>query len=223
MSRVPVLPLRDVVILPYTVMPLIVGRPGSLAAVDAAMANNGVVFLVAQKNAEVEDPAAGDLFRVGVVARIVQVARQPNETARILIEGLSRARVSRFAHTAGLMTAAFDDPEDTTEDTVDLKVLARRAVSDFEEYVSLHRRIPTEIISLVQAADSIDRQAYGIAAHLGIRHEARQRLLECETLASLLQALHDIIEAEIEVLRLERKLDDEVRGSLVQNQREFYL
>jgi ATP-dependent Lon protease len=223
MSRVPVLPLRDVVIFPHTVMPLIVGRPGSLAAVDAAMANNGVVFLVAQKNAEVEDPAAGDLFRVGVVARIVQVARQPNETARILIEGLSRAKVSRFAHTGGLMTAAFDDPDDTAEDTVDLQVLARRAVADFEEYVSLHRRIPTEIIALVQAADSIDRQAYGIAAHLAIRHETRQRLLERDTLSTLLQELHEIIEAEVEVLRLERKLDDEVRGSLVQNQREFYL
>jgi ATP-dependent Lon protease len=222
-NRLPVLPLRDVVIYPYTVMPLIVGRAGSLAAVEAAMSAHGALFLVSQRNAEVEDPAANDLYRVGVVGRVVQVSRQPNGTARILIEGISRARVSKFARGGGTLRAVFDDPEETIEPAVDLQPMARRALAEFEEYVALHRRIPTEVVSMIQSAESVERQAYGIAAHLAVRHEVRQRLLETESTAELLSSLHDVIAAEIEVLRLERKLDEEVRGSLVQNQREFYL
>src|SRR5215207_9310021 len=102
-NRLPVLPLRDVVIYPHTAMPLIVGRPGSLAAIDAAMSAQGALFLVAQKRADVEDPAAADLYRVGVVGRIVQVVRQPNGTARILVEGMSRARVERYTRAGAVM------------------------------------------------------------------------------------------------------------------------
>jgi ATP-dependent Lon protease len=221
-NRLPVLPLRDVVIYPNTVMPLIVGRPGSLAAIEAAMGAHGALFLVAQKSAEVEDPAAADLYRVGVVGRIVQVARQPNGTARILVEGISRARVDKYTRSGAVMRASFEDPEPVDE-TEDVRPMARRAVAGFEEYVALHRRIPPEVVTMVQSAESAERQAYGIAAHLTVRHEVRQRLLDCETVAALLRELHEVITAEIEVLRLERKLDDEVRGSLVQNQREFYL
>src|SRR3954468_19386185 len=221
-NRLPVLPLRDVVIYPHTVMPLIVGRPGSLAAIEAAMTAQGALFLVSQKSAEVEDPAAGDLFRVGVVGRIVQVVRQPNGTARILVEGISRARVERYTRAGAVMRAVFDDVEPVDE-TEDLRPMARRALAGFEEYVSLHRRIPPEVVSMVQSAETAERQAYGIAAHLAVRHEVRQRLLDAESTAELLRELHEVITAEIEVLRLERKLDDEVRGSLVQNQREFYL
>jgi ATP-dependent Lon protease len=221
-NRLPVLPLRDVVIYPHTVMPLIVGRPGSLAAIEAAMSAQGSLFLVAQKSAEVEDPSAADLYRVGVVGRIVQVARQPNGTARILVEGLSRARVDKYARAGVVMRAVFEDV-DAPDESEDVVPLARRAITGFEEYVGLHRRIPPEVISMVQSADTPERQAYGIAAHLGVRHEVRQRLLDAESTGDLLRELHEVISAEIEVLRLERKLDEEVRGSLVQNQREFYL
>ena len=221
-NRLPVLPLRDVVIYPHTAMPLIVGRPGSLAAIEAAMSAQGALFLVSQKRADVEDPAAADLYRVGVVGRIVQVARQPNGTARILVEGITRVRVDRYARSGGIMRAVFEDVE-AVEEAEDLRPMARRAVANFEEYVSLHRRIPPEVVSMVQSADSAERQAFGIAAHLGIRHEVRQRLLDAETVTDLLRELNEVIAGEIEVLRLERKLDDEVRGSLVQNQREFYL
>jgi len=222
--RLPVLPLRDVVFYPHVVMPLIVGRAGSLAAIESAMSSHGALMLVAQRNADVEDPSAADLYRVGVVARIAQVTKQPNGTARVLVEGVARTRVTRYTHAGGVMRAVFADAADQPEtDATDVRAIARRAVADFEEYVTLHRRIPSEVVAMVQAADSPERQAYGIAAHLAVRHETRQRLLEAETLPDLFRELHEVITAEIEVLRLERKLDDEVRGSLVQNQREFYL
>src|SRR3954466_13793940 len=222
--RLPVLPLRDVVIYPHVMMPLIVGRAASLAAIENAMTTHGALFLVAQRNADVEDPAAADLYRVGVVARVAQVNKQPNGTARILVEGMARTRVTRFVRSGGIMRAVFADESDSPRvDDTDVRAIARRAVADFEEYVTLHRRIPSEVVAMVQAADSPERQAYGIAAHLAVRHETRQRLLEAEALPDLFRELHEVISAEIEVLRLERKLDDEVRGSLVQNQREFYL
>jgi ATP-dependent Lon protease len=205
-------------------MPLLVGRPASLAAIEAAAGEDGILFLVSQRSADLEEPAAGDLNRVGVVARIVQATRQANGTARILVEGMSRAKVTRYVPASGFLRAALSDevaPE--PEDPAELNVVARRVLALFEEYVALHRRIPNEVVALVQGADSVARQAYGIAAHLAVRVEARQSLLEAPSVPQLLESLSQVLGAEIELLRLERKLDEEVRGSLFQNQREFYL
>jgi ATP-dependent Lon protease len=216
--------LRDVVVFPYVAMPLLVGRQASLNAIEAAAADGGTLFLVAQKSADTEEPAASDLHRVGVVARIVQATRQANGTARILVEGVRRARVTRYIPAAGYLRAAFDDDAgDETNDPEALQVLSRRVLALFEEYVSLHRRIPNEVVALVQSADTLARQAYGIAAHLAVRVEVRQTLLEAPTVPALLDALNQLLVSESELLRLERKLDEEVRGSLFQNQREFYL
>ena len=222
--RPAVLPLRDVVVFPNVAMPLLVGRPASLAAIEAAAAESGLLFLVAQRSADTEEPAAGDLHRVGVLARIVQASRQANGTARILIEGVGRARVTRYVPAAGYLRASLaEDPEVTIEDPEALQVRVRRVLALFEEYVSLHRRIPNEVVALVQGADSVERQAYGIAAHLAVRVDVRQTLLEAPNVAALIESLAQVLAGEIELLRLERKLDEEVRGSLFQNQREFYL
>ena len=224
LRRPAVLPLRDVVVFPNVAMPLLVGRPGSLAAIEAAAADNGLLFLVAQRSADTEEPAAGDLHRVGVLARIVQATRQANGTARILIEGVARARVTRYVPATGYLRAALaEEPDASAEDQGALQVRARRVLALFEEYVSLHRRIPNEVVALVQSADTIERQAYGIAAHLAVRVEVRQALLEAPSIPALVESLGQVLAGEIELLRLERKLDEEVRGSLFQNQREFYL
>jgi ATP-dependent Lon protease len=232
-SRVAVLPLRDVVVYPYVVMPLMVGRAASIAAVNDAAAewhtfgsptnSYATLFLVAQKNPDVEEPGAGELHRVGVVARVLQITKLSNGHARILVEGIARARVTRYTPHATLLRATLvQDPSDDAL-PLELQPLARRVMSLFEEYVGLHRRIPAEVISLVQSAESLPRQAYGIAAHLAVRLELRQRLLEARSMPALLGLLSEVLASEVELLRLERKLDDEVRGSLFQNQREFYL
>jgi ATP-dependent Lon protease len=222
--RLAVLPLRDVVVFPYVAMPLLVGRQASLGAIEAAATENGMLFLVSQRSADTEEPAAGDLHRVGVVARIVQATRQANGTARILVEGLGRARVTRYVPASGHLRATLaDEPELEVEDPEALNVLTRRVLTLFEEYVSLHRRIPNEVVALIQGADSVARQAYGIAAHLAVRVDIRQTLLEAPNIPDLLEAISQVLVNETELLRLERKLDEEVRGSLFQNQREFYL
>jgi len=223
-ERLPVLPLRDVVLFPYVVMPLIIGRSQSLAAVDAAAGDGNVVLLVAQRNADQQDPAAADLFRIGVVARLMQVVRLPNGTTKILVEGIARARVTRYATSAGTLRATIA-PEPFVDESApaDQSALGRRVLSLFEEYVSLHRRIPAEVVTLVQATASEERQACAVAAHLAVRHDVRQTLLEAPDLPALLSQLAQLLAAEIEILRLERKIEDDVRGSLFQNQREFYL
>jgi len=223
-ERLPVLPLRDVVLFPYVVMPLIIGRSQSLAAVDAAAGDGNVVLLVAQRNADQQDPAAADLFRIGVVARLMQVVRLPNGTTKILVEGIARARVTRYATSAGTLRATIA-PEPFVDESApaDQSALGRRVLSLFEEYVSLHRRIPAEVVTLVQATASEERQACAVSAHLAVRHDVRQTLLEAPDLPALLSQLAQLLAAEIEILRLERKIEDDVRGSLFQNQREFYL
>ena len=223
-DRLPVLPLRDVVVFPYAVMPLLVGRHGSLAAVDEAVGSSGgMILLVAQRRGDVQEPVAADLERVGVAARVLQATKLPGGTTKVLIDGIARARVTRYAPSGGHLRAAVElMPNDVTGDA-DAPVVARRAVSLFEEYVALHRRVPAEVVALVQAAESIAKQAFGIASHLGVKVEARQRLLASPTFPDFLRGLADLLASEIDLLRLERKLEDDVRGSLYQNQREFYL
>jgi ATP-dependent Lon protease len=224
-DRLAVLALRDVVIFPHVSMPLLVGRPASLSAVDSAMAEDRYILLVTQRSGDTDEPAAADLYRGGVVARIAQLARAPSGAAKILVEGLARVRVTRYVPTGDHLRAQFVAIEEqTSPDEIDeVEALARRVVSLFEEYVSLHRRIPPEVVTLVQGADSTARQAFGIAAHLSVRVETRQALLETSSLLALFRMLAEVLRSEIELLRLERKIDDEVRGSLFQNQREFYL
>jgi ATP-dependent Lon protease len=224
-DRLAVLALRDVVIFPHVTMPLLVGRPASLAAVDSAMAEDRYLLLVTQRSGDTDEPNAAELYRAGVVARIAQLSRAPSGAAKILVEGLARVRVSRYVsmgeHLRAQVTPVSDEP--SLDETDQVEALARRVVPLFEEYVSLHRRIPPEVVTLVQGADSTARQAFGIAAHLSVRVETRQALLETTSLLALFRMLADVLAAEIELLRLERKIDDEVRGSLFQNQREFYL
>jgi ATP-dependent Lon protease len=222
-DRVPVFPLRDVVVFPYVVMPLLVGRPGSLAAIEAAAESDKLILLVAQRSAETQEPVAADLFRTGVLGRVLQLVRLPNGTTKVLVEGIARAKVTRYALSGGYLRATIQPHPLPPGDAESAATVARRTVGAFEDYVGLHRRIAAEVVAIVQGTESVERQAYAVAAHLTVRHETRQRLLESESLEVLWRALGDLLAQETEILRLERKIDDDVRGSLFQNQREFYL
>ena len=223
-SKIPVLPLRDVVVFPYVVMPLLVGRAASLAALEAANASDNLVLLVAQRDPETQEPAAADLYRVGVIARVRQLSRLGTGTVRVLVEGIVRARVTRYLPSAECLRAVVEPMAPLSlEGEDEAAAHLRRALSLFEEYVAVHRRLPAELVTLIQGADSPTRQTFGIAAHLGTRIERRQGLLESGDFPTLLRTLGETLTSEIDLLKLERKIDDDVRGSLFQNQREFYL
>ncbi|MEO8946202.1 MAG: endopeptidase La [Gemmatimonadaceae bacterium] len=224
----PVLALRDVVFFPNVIMPLLIGRKTSLSAIDEAALGGGEVFLVAQRDATEEDPGGPDLFRTGVIASVIQLSRLPNGSSKVLLEGRERARVTRFVRSrrsAPLRAVVRAEPlvASHQEDARLTDATARRAVALFEEYVELQRRIPGEVVALVQSAPTPERQAYGIAAHVPAALEVRQRILESATLEDAFGALTVLLSGEIEVLRIERKLDDDTRGAMYQTQREFYL
>src|SRR5471032_2563746 len=223
-DKLPVLPLRDLVVFPYVVMPLLVGRAASLAALEIANASDHLVFLVAQRDADTSEPGASDLYRVGVVARVRQLSRMGTGTMKVLVEGVTRARVTRYVPSAETLRAVVEPMSPLTLDgNGDAEAHLRRAMSLFEEYVAVHRRLPAELVTLIQGAESPTRQAFGIAAHIGSRLERRQSLLESADFPALLRTLGETLSSEVDLLKLERKIDDDVRGSLFQNQREFYL
>ena len=190
-NRLPVLPLRDVVFFPYIVMPLLVGRSGSVAAVDAAArAENAsadgegqYLLAVTQRHAEADDPAAADLYRVGVVVRVLQRTPLANGAIKLLLEGVARAPVSRYAKSGGVLRATLASSAAASDDgATQATALSRRVMSQFEEYVALQRRIPGEVVSIIQNAQTPARRALAIAAHLSVAPSARQKLLEAETL-----------------------------------------
>jgi ATP-dependent Lon protease len=216
-------------------MPLLIGREGSLAAVNAAMDASREVLLITQVSADVNAPAGADLYRVGVRARIQQASRNGNGTMRILIDGLERILVTRFSARKGqpleaqykpypmqrTRPARGADKQKAANDRVQAEV--RHALALFDEYAGMQKRLPAEIVGLLQGLDDSERIAYGIAAHLQVTIEQRQQLLESPTLPHLALNLIELIGGEIELLKLERKIDEQVRGTLFQSQREFFL
>ena len=223
-DRLAVLTLRDVVVYPHVSMPLLVGRAASLAAIEEAVAGDHRLLLVAQKDGQVDEPLAADLFRVGTVARVAQLVRQGNGTARVLFEGIERARVTRYTGGGAALRAVIRPfPLSGGDRGADAEAGLRRVTTLFDEYVALHRRIPGEVAALVAAATTAERQLYTVVAHLAVRLDVRQRLLEQDSVSALAAAIGDVLSGEVELLRLEQKIDSDVRGSLFQNQREFYL
>ena len=210
-------------------MPLLIGREGSLAAVSAATDGTQELLLVTQRDADVHSPGASDLHRVGVRARLQQVTRLAGGSTKILVEAVSRVSVQRYTSSRGsalLEARVTPMPLRPTTKSVlrdQAQATLRHALTMFEEYASLQRRLPPEVVGLLQALDDEQRIAFGIAAHLQVPIEQRQRLLEAPTLADLSSQLVTVLGGELELLKLEKKLDEQVRGSLFQNQRDFYL
>lgn len=226
---------------PHVAMPLLIGRDASLAAVTAALEGNREILLVTQRNADVNVPAASDLYRIGVRARVQQASRVSNGTTKILVDGMERVKVLRFTSTSALARTKGAKAGTLLEARVEAlpfkrgrgtsgpqgsettHARIRHALSLFEEYTGLQRRLPPEVVGLLQGLDDEERIAFGIAAHLQIPIEQRQALLGAASLSELSGQLVNILGAELELLKLERKIDEQVRGSLFQNQREFFL
>lgn len=214
-------------------MPLLIGREASVAAVDAALDGTRELLLVAQRSADINVPAPADLYRVGVRARVQQVTRGTNGTTKILVDAIERVRlvrptVARATVQHGPRLEARYEPMPFTRAPKQAQVDStrariRHALNLFEEYTALQRRLPPEIVGVLQAIEQEDRLAFGIAAHLHVPVEQRQALLAAESLDDLATQLVNLLAAELELLKLERRIDEQVRGSLFQNQRDFFL
>jgi ATP-dependent Lon protease len=222
-SRLPVLPLRDIVIFPHMIYPLLVGRQFTVSALQEAMIFDKQIFLCAQKLPEIEIPGQSDLYQMGVVARILQVMKLPNGTIKVLVEGLIRARIKTFNKTGGFYMVRLQIMTPDQLKDQETEALSRRIIELFSEYVHLNRRIPEEVLYSISSIDDYQRLADTIAAHILLKMETKQQILELESVKQQMVELSEVLRAEIEILKIERKIDGTVRESLSQNQKEFYL
>ncbi|MEZ5357492.1 MAG: endopeptidase La [Candidatus Zixiibacteriota bacterium] len=223
-NQLPLIPLRDVVIFPYMIYPLLIGRQMTVNALQEAMVRDKIVFLVTQKDPATDNPNKADLYSVGVVARILQVMKLPNGTIKVLIEGLFRARMLSMKKSGGYHTSRIHviEPERNINDS-ETEALARRVMDLFTDYVQRNRRIPNEIVSQLSGFTDHRRLADTISAHLVQKNEQKQKILESENIKGQLYNLIDLLTSEIEILKIEQRIDGSVRDSLSRSQREYYL
>ncbi|MFP4183017.1 MAG: endopeptidase La [Halorhodospira sp.] len=223
--QAPVLPLRDVVVYPHMVIPLFVGRERSIHALESAMENDKRIFLVAQHSAEVDDPGADDLYGFGAVASILQMLKLPDGTVKVLVEGAERARLVELMDSGEYLSAHLVTVPETepAEEDREVEVLARSATNLFEQYVKLNKKIPPEILSSLSGIEEPGRLADTIAAHMALKVEEKQKVLEMEGPRERLEHLMGLIEGEIDILQIEKRIRGRVKQQMEKSQREYYL
>jgi ATP-dependent Lon protease len=222
-DSMPVLPLRDVVIYPGMITPLLVGRPRSLAALDEAMKGERLLLVVTQRQMNVDDPEPEDLYSLGTVVKILQLMRLVEGTMRILVEGVSRGEIARFHKSRKYLRAQVHAVSGASLASNQMEALVRSVSSQFTEYVQLNKRIPDEVLRSVLPIEDPDRLADSIASHIIAKIESKQPLLEAVDLPERYRLLGTILAEELEILRLEKKIEGEVRSQVQKNQKEFYL
>ena len=222
-DRIPVLPLRDVVVYPHMVIPLFVGRERSIVALDRAMNADKRILLVAQKKAELDDPQPDDLYEVGTLATILQLLKLPDGTVKVLVEGGERASIGSIAvgdHFAADVTVL---PEEDRHDEREIDVLVRSIIAQFEQYVKLNKKVPPEILTSLSGIDEPGRLADTVAAHMSLKLSEKQRILEIQDIKTRLEQILGIIEGEIDVLQIEKRIRGRVKQQMEKSQREYYL
>ena len=222
-ERIPLLPLRDVVVFPHTVIPLFVGRKSSVNAITEAMGRKKYIFLLTQKDEKIEDPSYDDLHRVGTVATILQMLKLPDGTIKVLIEGIKRAKVKDFFDAKDYNEVQLEELNIVAEDSQEESAMTRLALESFEEYVKLNKKIPEEVFKVLQEVKDNERFTDVIIANLNLDIEEKQRLLETEKTKDRLERVLGVIQSEIELLDTEKKIQSRVRKQMESNQRDYYL
>lgn len=222
-ARLPVLPLRDIIVFPHMVVPLFVGRQKSIKALEEAVAGKKTVFLVTQKDAKVNDPVAEDLYPVGTIGNVVQLLRLPDGTVKVLVEGKKRGRVVRHFGQADCFWAEIEEIEEHSERKTEVESLMGTINATFENYVRLNKKIPPEMIMSVSSIDDPAHLADAIIAHLGVKLEDKQNLLETFDPAERLEKVLGFMRSEIEILEVERRIRNRVKKQMEKTQKEYYL
>ena len=222
---VPVLPLRDVVVYPYMVIPLFVGREKSIQALDAAMADNKQILLVAQRSADIDDPKPSDLYEVGTLASILQLLKLPDGTVKVLVEGSERAQLNRFVEGEGGYLGAEIEPavEEMELPEREMEVLMRSATDLFDQYVKLNKKVPPEVLTSLASIDEPSRLADTMAAHMALKLDEKQHVLEMGSVRERLEHLMALMEGENDILQMEKRIRGRVKRQMEKNQREYYL
>ena len=221
--ELPLLPLRDVVVFPHMVIPLFVGRPKSIKALELAMESGKQIMLVAQKSATKDDPDAEDLYRIGCLANILQMLKLPDGTVKVLVEGTQRARIEALdMHSAVFMATVHLLNQSGSEDH-EIEAMRRAVVGQFDQFVKLNKKIPPEILSSITGIEDAGRLADTITAHLPLKIEQKQEILEMDRVRERIERLLSQLESEIDILQVEKRIRGRVKRQMEKSQREYYL
>lgn len=219
----PVLPLRDVVVYPHMVIPLFVGREKSIRCLEAAMEQDKKVLLVAQKDASTDDPGADDVYQVGTVANVLQMLKLPDGTVKVLVEGAQRAQLEQLREEDGYFVAEAQYLATQALDEREQEVLVRSAITQFEGYIKLNKKIPPEVLTSLSAIEDAARLADTMAAHMPLKLEDKQKVLEIVEVSERLEYLMAMMESEMDLLQVERRIRARVKKQMEKSQREYYL
>ena len=219
----PVLPLRDVVVFPYMVMPLFVGRAKSISALEEAMNDNKQLLLVSQKQADLEEPKIDDLFDVGTIANIIQLLKLPDGTVKVLVEGQQRAKITNIEESEKGFSAKISLIETTYGDAKELDVVKSAVLSEFENYLALNKKIPADVLNALQRIEDTDRLSDTMAAHLPVSVRHKQNVLELADVQARLEYLLGMMESEADILQVEKRIRGRVKKQMEKSQRNYYL
>ncbi len=222
-ASIPVLPLRDVVVYPHMVIPLFVGRDKSIVALDRAMKSGKRILLVAQQKPDLDDPQPEDLYDVGTLATILQLLKLPDDTVTVLVEGGDRASIDQLVVTDHFSAEVTLLTENDRHDEREIDVMVRSIISQFEQYVKLNKKVPPEILTSLSGIDEPGRLADTVAAHMALKLSEKQRVLEIQDVKERLEQILGIIESEIELLQIEKRIRGRVKRQMEKSQREYYL
>src|SRR3989344_3535850 len=220
---VPLLPLREVIIFPHMVVPLFVGREKSIAALEAAIQHKLDLFLCAQKDASVVNPKQGDIYKVGTLGTIVQLVKLPDNTVKVLVEGKRRAIIRDFVPNDQFIQVEVQELVEPQQDAVKLEALLRGIKAVFENYVKFNKRIPPEVVMNIASIEEPSRLADVIVAHLTLKLEEKQKVLDLVDPSERLEKILGLMQGEIEILQVERKIRSRVKKQMEKNQKEYYL
>ncbi len=219
----PVLPLRDIVVFPHMIVPLFVGRDKSVRALEEVMASDKQILLVTQKDATMDDPAPDDLYAVGVVGAILQLLKLPDGTIKVLVEGGARTLIDDISDAGDYLSASYRPMPEAANDERELDAVARSLVQKFESYVKLNKKLPPEVMVSVAAVDEVDKLADTIAAHLNLKVEDKQELLEMAGVMDRLERLYGLMENEMELMQVDKRIRSRVKRQMEKSQRDYYL
>jgi ATP-dependent Lon protease len=219
----PVLPLRDIVVFPYMIVPLFVGREKSIAALEEVMRSDKQILLVAQKNASDDEPAADGIYRMGTLASVLQLLKLPDGTVKVLVEGTRRASIKRYTENESYFEAEIERVPESIGAEDEIEALARSVVSQFESYVKLNKKISPEVLGTASQIEDYSKLSDTIASHLAIKIAEKQQILEITSVSERLERVFTLMESEISVLQVERKIRSRVKRQMEKTQREYYL
>ena len=219
----PVLPLRDIVVFPHMIVPLFVGREKSIKALEEVMKNDTFILLATQKNASDDDPATGAIFEIGTLASVLQLLKLPDGTVKVLVEGAERAKILKYNERTDYYEATAVVLADETGDKVEAEALARSVVTEFEGYVKLNKKVSPEVVGVVQQIEDYGKLGDTVASHLAVKIPDKQAVLETTTVAERLEKVLALMESEISVLQVEKRIRTRVKRQMEKTQREYYL